>query len=571
LSIGVLAISIFLIYSLYRIQVLNGSIYLAKAEKQHNRPVSSIFDRGSIYFTTKENTRNIGATVEQGYTIYMNPSVIQDPIFTYDLLSKYLKLDKENFISRANNKDEKYRELAKRVSPDIASNISSLGLLGIGTVKENWRAYPADSLFAQTIGIIGESVDEETDETIVSGRYGIERYYENILAREKKSNASILSELFGADEASTSDIIDEESEVSPSKPGDIVTTLEPTVGVFVENILEETKDKWKSDEIGAIIMDPKTGNIISMVLLPSFDPNNTKSVSNVKLFSNPLVENVYEMGSIMKPITMAMGLDSGAITTASTYDDTGTMTLDDRKISNYDGRARGKTDMQQILSQSLNIGATFIALRSGAENMYRYFSKIGFGSITGIDLPVESRGLVKDFRNAKQIDIATASYGQGVAISPMVMTRALSVLANGGDLVTPRLVSRIEYKDGTRENVEQKDEIKVFRKETTEDVTSMLVNVFDNALLGGTKKHEHYSIAAKTGTAQIPDPVNGGYYKDRYLHSFFGYFPAYDAKFIVFIYQIYPKDAQYASETLTDPFDQIATFLLDYYSVPPDR
>ncbi len=203
--------------------------------------------------------------------------------------------------------------------------------------------------------------------------------------------------------------------------------------------------------------------------------------------------------------------------------------------------------------------------------MYSYFSSYGIGFKSGIDLPNEASGLVGNLKNPKDIDVATASYGQGIALSPIQMTRALSVLANGGYLITPRLVTKVEYDDGTSKTIDAVRTGPFLKKQTVEDVTTMLVTVVDTALKQGAIKREHYTVAAKTGTAQIADHVNGGYYSDRYLHSFFGYFPAYNPKFIVFLYQVYPKGAKYASETLTSPFDEIAGFLLDYYNIPPDR
>jgi cell division protein FtsI/penicillin-binding protein 2 len=252
--------------------------------------------------------------------------------------------------------------------------------------------------------------------------------------------------------------------------------------------------------------------------------------------------------------------------------------LNSKKFSNYDGKARGpNTSMQQILSQSLNIGAATVALKvdkdRGVGTFYNYFTKFGLGSKSGIDQPNEANGLISSMKSGRDIETATASFGQGIAMSPILTVRALSVLANGGYLVTPHLVSRIDYTDGTTKSILVNKTGPVLKTQTVEDVTRLLVNVVDKAMveIHPKMKNEHYSVAAKTGTAQIADHVNGGYYKDRYLHSFFGYFPAYNPKFIVFLYQIYPKNADFASQTLTDPFSEIEKFLINYYSVPPDR
>jgi cell division protein FtsI/penicillin-binding protein 2 len=147
----------------------------------------------------------------------------------------------------------------------------------------------------------------------------------------------------------------------------------------------------------------------------------------------------------------------------------------------------------------------------------------------------------------------------------------LSILANGGKLINPHIVSKIDYKSGLHRTIDPGKPAQVLKKETAEEVTRMLIKVVDEALLHGTAKMDHYSVAAKTGTAQIANPEGGGYYTDRYLHSFFGYFPAYNPKFIIFLYTYYPKHVQYASETLTSSFFDMTKYLINYYDIPPDR
>jgi cell division protein FtsI/penicillin-binding protein 2 len=246
------------------------------------------------------------------------------------------------------------------------------------------------------------------------------------------------------------------------------------------------------------------------------------------------------------------------------------MELNGKKISNFDGRARGKTNLQELLSQSLNIGAANVALKMGHETFVNYFKNYGLSELSGIDQPNEQLSIIKNIESKRDVEIATASYGQGIALTPIATIRALSVLANGGKLITPHLTNRFEYIDGNIESLEPPIR-QVLKKETVDEVTRMLVKVVDEALKKGSYKMEHYSVAAKTGTAQIADRVNGGYYKDRYLHSFFGYFPAYNPRFIVFMYHVYPKNADFASETLAEPFIQTAKFLINYYELPPDR
>jgi cell division protein FtsI/penicillin-binding protein 2 len=190
---------------------------------------------------------------------------------------------------------------------------------------------------------------------------------------------------------------------------------------------------------------------------------------------------------------------------------------------------------------------------------------------TGIDLPNEVSPLIGNLDSPRNIEYATAAFGQGIALSPIMTTQALSSLANNGILPKLHVVKQINYEIGPAKTIEVEEGRRVLKSETADEITRMLVKVVDEALAGGTVKLKNYSIAAKTGTAQIANPHEKGYYDDRFLHSFFGYFPAYNPEFLVFLYTIYPKEVRYASQTLTDPFMDTAKFLINYYEIPPDR
>jgi cell division protein FtsI/penicillin-binding protein 2 len=547
-------------YVLFSVQILQGDTYAARAHTQYVKPGSTLLDRGSIFFTAKDGAELSAASLVTNYTVFMNPKLITDPEGSYQALSQYMDLDKAVFMEKATRISDPYEELSRRVEAVTAKSISDLSLSGIGVTKEIRRLYPNNELAAQTVGIIGENSAGS-----VEGRYGLEKAYQDVLVRTNEvRSVNIFAQIFTS-------VHDSVFTSASSRHGDVVSSIEPTIQAYLEKTINAIHTQWKSDEIGGIIMDPHTGEIVAMAAFPNFDPNNTGAVKNPIVFSNPLVENAYEMGSIMKPLTVALGIDSGAITPEWTYDDTGTLTLSGKKISNFDGKARGTVATQEILSQSLNVGAATVALKVGKDTFSEYFQNLGFGSKTGIDQPNESSGLTANLKTGLDIEIATMSFGQGISLSPIAMTRALAVLANDGNLVTPHVGTKIKYVDGSTEKIDWPAPIAVFKKESVADVTDMLVRVVDTALLKGALKNPKYSIAAKTGTAQIADPVTKGYYPDRYLHSFFGYFPASQPRFIVFLYQKYPKGAQYASETLAQPFGDITKFLIDYYNIAPDR
>lgn len=545
---------------LYWLQVVDSRQYVLAADHQYASSGAGLFNRGSIFFTQKDGELIAAATLQSGFLLSINPSVIADPQGTYEKLSTVISLNKEDFLTKATKKGDMYEEIADRLDDATASKIQALALPGVNVSQEQWRYYPGGTLAAHALGFVGYQGNTLT------GEYGLEQYYNNVLSRpDENAGQNIFVQIFSAAKS----VINGEN---PMQQGDIITTIEPTVQATLVHELQQAKEQWKPTTIGGIVMNPENGEIYAMASFPTFNPNSYASVSDPSVYSDPLIADVYEMGSIMKPLTMAAGLDTGAITATTTYDDTGCITVDTAQVCNYDFRARGVIPMQQILSQSLNVGASWVATQLGPARMRDYFlNHYELGSTTGIDLPGEIGGITNNLQSPRQLEYDTASFGQGIAVTPIEMTRALSALANGGYLVTPHLVKAIRYDIGVTKNVEPTDKIRIIKPSTSEEVSRMLSIVYDDALDYGKVKMEHYTIATKTGTAQIAEPNGGGYYPDRYLHSFFGYFPAYNAKFIIFMYMVYPKNVEYASETLTTPFVDMAKFLINYYQLPPDR
>ena len=553
-----LALFTLLIVRLYYVQILHRETYRAMGENQYVHTVRNLFNRGSIYFTTKDGEKVSAATVKSGYLLAIDPTKIQDIEATYTALSGVIPIDHDMFFERAGRTDRIYQEIEQTVDDEHADTITALDLPGVRLYRNQWRYYPGKSLSARTVGFIGYDKD-----TLV-GKYGLERFYEVTLKRDTEYLAvNFFAEIFSNLRKLIFDAGDAEE-------GEVVTTIEPTVARTLDRILDSAQKQWQSKITGGIITNPKTGEVLALNVVPSFDLNDRSGV-DLEQFRNPLVEDVYELGSIIKPLTVASGLDAGVITPHSTYYDAGSIELNDFTIRNYDGRGRGTVDMQQVLSQSLNTGVAHVVSLLGRDRFRDYFYKLKLGSESGIDLPNEAHGLVRNLESPRAVEYATASFGQGIAITPGAAVRALWGLANGGVLVTPHLVKRIEYVNGDNHEVSYPEGERVFSEETSEDITRMLVEVVDTALKGGKAKNEYYTVAAKTGTAQISNPETKKYYDDRFLHSFFGYFPAYDPQFLIFLYTVEPKGVQYASETLTDPFLEIVQFLINYYAVPPDR
>jgi stage V sporulation protein D (sporulation-specific penicillin-binding protein) len=543
---------------LFFMQVVKGYYYRDLANQQYVAPRDYYFDRGSIYFQKKDGNLIAAASVKSGFQLSINPQKIEDVENIYEKLSQIISIDKTDFLVRANKKNDPYETISHKIEDEAAQKIKALNLKGVNLYSESWRYYPAKNFASRILGFVGY------DKDILSGRYGIEKFYDSILKRNEQNTfvnsfAALFTDIKGA-------------VAGENQPGDVVLSIEPSVQAFLEKNLEKTMEKYKGEMVGGIIMNPKTGEILAMSAKPDFDPNNYGGNKNLSLFNNPLVENVYELGSIMKPITLAAAIDQGKITAETNYYDKGYVEMDKAKIQNFDNKSRGLSTMQDVLNYSINTGAVFAMQQLGKEQFGKYLVSSGLGEKTSVDLPGEVTGKISNVLNSpRDLEYATASFGQGIAVTPLEMTTALSSLANGGYLIKPYVTSKIQINGNKDKTTQPEIKRQVFKKETSEEMTRMLVNVFDKGLLGGTYKMDHYSIAAKTGTAQMAKSGGGGYEEGQYIHSFIGYFPAFDAKFFVFLFAIKPQGVSLASHSLTEPFIDITKFLINYYEVPPDR
>lgn len=535
------------------LQVVNHDVYIERADRQYARSATGVFNRGTIYFTSKTGEQVSAATLKTGFTIAVNPQILKNPEIVFGKLSNLLQVDKPDFFQKATKTNDSYEEIAKRVDYTTGEQIDALAITGLRAYKDRWRFYPGNNLASHTIGFLGYKGDD------LAGRYGLESFYETVLKRNEGAYVNFFAQIFSNIERSATD----------TREGDVVTSIEPTVQSYLEHALADVNKKYSSQYTGGIIIDPKTGVIYAMAVQPDFDLNNTKAQTDISAFSNPLVENVYEMGSIIKPLTVATGIDTGKITADTTYYDKGFVMVNNKRISNFDGKERGITTVQTALSESLNTGMAFIVNKVGNKTLEDYFYKFGLDTKTDIDLPNEAKNLVANLKSPRDIEHVTASFGQGIALSPVSTVRALSTIANGGYLIHPHVATKIKYKVGITKDIEFAPGDQVIQKTTAEEVTRMMVRSVDEYLRGGKLKLPNYSVAVKTGTAQIA--VNGAYSSDDFLHSFVGFFPAYKPRFLVFMYTVKPRGVQYSSESLSDPFFDITKFLINYYEIPPDR
>lgn len=555
-SLGIVVFSLILIVRLYDIQVRKGVYFKDASQRQYSsQKRNENFDRGLIIFSYKDGRDFFAASNQTGFDLAIVPANLTDANNVYDTLNAIVPIDRGDFFKKASKKDDPHEDLVKRIPEEIGLKILDLELDGVILVKTRWRFYSGNEMAANLLGFIGEK------DQVIKGQYGLERYYDDVL---KKDTTNLYSNIFVEFYSGLRKTFSEDK-----FSGDLVTSIEPNVQVYIEEVIATIQKDLNSKNTGIIIMEPSTGAIIAMGQYPTFNLNNFGNVDSVSQYNNHAVENVYEMGSIMKPISVAIGLETKAITAQTTYDDKGSVTFNNRTIYNHDKKVRGVVDMQSVLNNSLNTGVAFVVSRVGSEKFVEYMKKF-FDEETGIDLPAEGSPLITNIDTLRDIEVVTASYGQGIAISPIQTIRALASLGNGGYLVQPHVVKETRYEYGVTRKRGHDDLERIFSKQTSEEISRMLVRVVDEALLGGTVSMEHYSIGAKTGTAQMPIP-GGGYDPDKFLHSFFGYFPAFDPQFIVLLYTVEPQGAEYASGTLTMPFMDIVKYLINYYEIEPDR
>ncbi|MCX6703587.1 MAG: penicillin-binding protein 2 [Candidatus Zambryskibacteria bacterium] len=553
LSFLILFVAGVIIIRLYILQVTENDTYLEKADRQYARSATSIFNRSAIFFTSKTGELVSGATLKTGFTVAVNPQILKNPEGVFEKLNPLVPLEKSDFLTKATKQNDPYEEVAKRLDYTVGEQVDALQIPGVRLYKDRWRYYPGNGLAARTLGFLAFKGDE------YAGRYGLERFYEDTLKRGVGTEVNFFAQIFSNIGKKAGD----------ASEGDVVTSIEPTVQTYLEKTIDDVNKKYSSEYTGGIIVDPKTGVIYAMALSPGFDLNNTKTEKDVSVFSNPLVEAVYEMGSIIKPLTVAAGIDTGTITANTTYYDNGFVIVNNKKISNFDGKARGVTTIQTALSESLNTGMAYIVGQIGNKTLETYMYKFGLNERTNIDLPNEAKNLVSNLESPRDIEHVTASFGQGIALSPISTVRALSTLANGGYLIHPHVATKINYKIGISKDISFAPGEQVIKKETAEEVTRMMVRSVDEYLRGGKLKLPNYSVAVKTGTAQIAR--NGKYSEDDFLHSFIGYFPAYNPRFLVFLYTVKPRGVRYGSESLSEPFMDTVKFLVNYYEIPPDR
>ncbi len=546
-----------LIIRLFILQIVQHEDYSRLASRQYKPEGITGPERGAIFAKDREGNKIPLAFNKTYKTAVISPINIREPEKVVEVLSSNLGIDEKIIREKMAKIGDPYEVVARRVDVTSAERVAVLNLAGVFFEEERRRVYPHGTLAAHLLGFASK---EEEDE---AGRYGLERFYNPDLAGER----GIFE---GVRDATGFWLALGRRIMHPSRDGsELYLTLDYNIQLKSEEILEGVKKKWGAPSAAILVMEPATGRILALASRPAFDPNKFSEETDYSVFLNPLVEAIYELGSVMKPVVMAGGLEEKLITPQSTYEDPGEIKIGGYTIKNFDGRAYKIQTMTQVLEKSLNTGAVYVSRLLGKDRHLEYIQKFGLGDKTGIDFPGESAGNISNLGARRDIDFATASFGQGIAVTPIQMAMAMGAIANDGKLMKPHVVEKIIDDSGNEIKKDPETVRQVISQEAAEELTKMLVSAvrsgFENR--AGVKG---YFVAGKTGTAQIPRSDGPGY-SDRVIHTFAGYAPAFDPKFLIYLQLNEPRGNRFAANTLTPAFHDLAEYILNYYEVPPDE
>lgn len=542
---------------LFVLQIVSHRDYLELASRQHRQLDDSNTERGAIYAQDKDKNLIPLALNKIQRTLAVSPKDTQNPEKTARLLAEILHLDEAGILRKLSKKDDPHEIIAKNIEAADAERIDALKLKGVFFEEERRRAYPHGTLAAHLLGFV--SRDENTD----TGKYGVERAYDEKLSGKKE---------FLADSEGTTNFLVALGKriVYPPQSGDtLVLSVDYNIQLKAEEVLEKTKQKWQASSGTVLVLEPATGRVLALASHRAFDPNEFSKEKDFSIFLNPLLESSYELGSVVKPVIMAGGLEEKVVTPDTTYNDTGEVKIKGYTIRNFDLQAHHIQTMTQVLEKSLNTGIVFVSKLLGHDKQLEYLKKFGFGGKTGIDLPGEITGNISNLNANRDIDYATAAFGQGIAVTPLQLASAIGAIANHGVLMKPYIVDTITDDSGVITTNMPVERRRVISTTTAETLTRMLISVVRTGYESRAGVRGYF-IAGKTGTAQIPQK-NGRGYSDGLIHSFIGYGPAFNPKFLIYFQLNEPKGNRFAANTLTPAFHDLAEYILNYYQIPPDE
>jgi cell division protein FtsI/penicillin-binding protein 2 len=461
----------------------------------------------------------------------------------------------DRIVALLTKKESVWVPLKHKVSGEVKRNIEALKIPSISFEKEDIRIYPEASTAAQLLGFVGKS---ESGEDI--GYFGLEGYY-NLPLSGKPGFSSQEKDARGIPI-----LLGNSSEISAITGVDLITHIDKTIQLLLEKRLSEGIGKYGAKGGTAIVANPETGAILGMSSYPSYEPAEYWNYGD-EFFRNPAISETFEPGSVFKILVMAAALDAGAVqpdTICDTCD--GPLKVDKYLIETWNQKYRPDSDMTTIIVNSDNVGMAFVAQKLGADKLYDYLDNFGIGKKTDIDLQGEDAISLRKRGTWNIVDLSTAGFGQGVAVTPIQLVKAASVIANGGVIVTPQVVAKLQG-EGWEEAIKPQVGKRVLSEKTTEEIKAMMVE----AAKSGESKWTNlagFNVAGKTGTAQIP--IAGHYDAEKTIASFVGFAPADKPKFIMLVTLKEPQSSPWASETAAPLWYSIAKDLFPYLGIQPE-
>ena len=473
-----------------------------------------------------------------------------------DLLAAPLGISAESLYSDFTIEGARFVWIKRTLSPEMAEKVQLIikenNLPGLHFLEESKRYYTKGTMAAQVLGFVG------TDDV---GLSGIELAMDSIIktrSKEMQETTDAVGNPIG--ESSMEDM-------RPQNMPTVYLTIDSKIQFVLEDALDCAMKETKSRAAAAILMDPHTGAVLGMASRPTFDPNDFGEYP-VSTWTNRAISIIYEPGSVFKPIVGCMGLSENIITPQTVFEDKGSIKIADRVIRNWDGEGRGQAPFEDIIKYSINTGMVQLGMQLGANQMIDYSKKFGFGKPTGIELPGEESGILYNPEDMYEPDIATMAIGQGIAVTPLQMLRAICAIANGGELLEPYIIDKIVMPDG---RVLRQGQKKVVRRVITEDVAGQMRMMMEKVVSEGGGKPAHiagYQIAGKTGTAEKL-AEQGGYAPGEYIASFVGFVPAANPQYAMLVMLDTPQGAFYGSQVSAPVFKDTLQQILVAKGIQP--
>ena len=549
-----LIVFLLVISRLFYWQIIKGKDLAKDARRQYEYNGTISAPRGNILASDGSWL----VSQADAYLVYAEiPKLNKTPKEIAKLLAPiFMEENEDRIAGLLSKKDAVWVAIKQKVTPEVKDSIEKLNINGIGFQKVADRFYIEASSSAQLLGFVGKNEQGEN-----TGYFGLEGYYNLILSGKPGFNQSEL------DAQGNPLIIGNSREVSAIGGIDLLTHIDKSIQLIAEKKLQNGMDKYQASGGTVIILNPKDGAVMAMASSPSYDPRTYYDYSD-ELFKNPAISFTFEPGSVFKIVIMSSALDAGVVKPDTICDIcAGPFKVDKYYINTWNNKYNPNSTMQDVIVHSDNVGMAFVSQKMGADLLYDYLDKFGFGKLTGIDLQGEATPKLRERSTWNIVDLATASFGQGIAITPIQMAKAVAIIANGGVEVTPQVVANLE---GNFWNSDIKPKIgkRVISEQAAKEITAMMTE----AAKSGEAKWTYlrgFNVAGKTGTAQIP--IAGHYDANKTIASFVGFAPADNPKFVMFILLIEPNSSIWASETAAPLWYDIAKDLFSFLGVQPEN